>query len=131
MTDWGLPRAGHDCPNDADLREGMDDECDLPEPFRRLAYTVDVDPQHDCSEGVWAHSPHFCQHAVWREVKAAYREAVNVNAVVLTHEQQALFDTTPCTCDARHGTACAECRAMVATALNVLTGTKSDGTSGE
>lgn len=69
MTLASSPFVGHICPNADHLRSGVDDLCDLPEPWRRLAYTVGIDSQHDCS----AHAPRFCKHAVWREVVASFR----------------------------------------------------------
>lgn len=76
MSLASAPFVGHVCPNTDDLRPDVDDLCDLPEPWRRLAYTLSIDSQHDCSQG-FGHHPDFCRHAVWRQVVAERRTAPN------------------------------------------------------
>jgi len=66
---------GHPCPNAADLRAGHDDLCDLPEPYRRLGYVLNLVP----GDHAWLHAPadcapEFCKHAVWAGVVAAARK---------------------------------------------------------
>lgn len=79
MTDkrsYALPSQGHECPDALTYRAGVDDLCDLPEPWRRLAYTLNISSQHACTEG-HGHSPDFCKHALWREIVAMFRAAHN------------------------------------------------------
>ncbi len=72
--DFTKPVTGHDCPNQAELIENSDDECDLPEAFRRFSYVLNVDTQHNCYVGTFSHMPRFCRQAIWREMKYEMRK---------------------------------------------------------